>query len=122
MAIIDCTCLGKNPNCERCFGRGYYDPEIINNITPICFSKEKIEIHNGIPFEEIIKKLSKKEIIILISKLEKKIKFNSKQMRIIKNPKIRNQYEKEKNEMQRKLEIAKGYAMSIGIKVVDSGK
>lgn len=24
MAIIDCTCRGVNPNCEKCDGKGYY--------------------------------------------------------------------------------------------------
>jgi|GEM_PF-3145621 len=31
MAIIDCSCRGVNPNCEKCDGKGYYSPRIVKN-------------------------------------------------------------------------------------------
>ena len=48
MTIKDCTCKGINPNCEKCFGRGYYDDEAtgidINTFTLAkTFEREKHE-------------------------------------------------------------------------------
>lgn len=113
MALVDCSCLGNNPDCERCFGRGYFDPDQTNNLTPICKKNEKAETDDSISFEESIKKLSKKAIITLVSKLEKKIIFNYKQLKIIKNPKIRSQYEKGNINMEKKLEIIRDYIKSL---------
>ena len=47
MAIKDCTCIGINPNCEKCFGRGYYDDEA-NEIDLNTFTLVKYLKSNGI--------------------------------------------------------------------------
>ncbi len=31
MGLIDCTCRGINPDCPRCYGRGLYDSEVLQN-------------------------------------------------------------------------------------------
>lgn len=69
MEIIDCSCKGINPSCEKCFGRGYYDISTVHNEKlfenfPIEKPKEKEKT-----FVEEIDKLDSKEIELLAKKL-----------------------------------------------------
>ena len=69
MEIIDCSCKGINPSCEKCFGRGYYDNSTIHNEKqfqnyPVEKTKEKEKT-----FIEEIGKLNANEIESLAKKL-----------------------------------------------------
>ena len=43
MAIVDCSCRGINPECEKCEGKGYYDTEDIDKKPFVTVSKTKKE-------------------------------------------------------------------------------
>ncbi|MGV8135962.1 MAG: hypothetical protein AB2L20_12165 [Mangrovibacterium sp.] len=46
MPIIDCSCKGINPDCERCMGRGYYDSEEIGKISFVKFAVKESKVAN----------------------------------------------------------------------------
>ncbi len=75
MAILDCTCKGVNPNCEKCFGRGYYDDEK-QNIDRIPFKThrpdERVE-EQKTPLKEKLAEYSDHQIYRLIDLSYKEI-------------------------------------------------
>lgn len=83
MSIVDCTCKGINPDCERCFGRGYYDTDITSEHKRIFVAKDNKEVKNSdtdkeLPFSQKVKSLAKLEIEKLIRELIKSIDAISK--------------------------------------------
>jgi hypothetical protein len=83
MEIIDCSCKGINPSCEKCFGRGYYDNSTIHSEKqfqnyPIELPKEKEKT-----FLEELGKLNSDEIGLLAKKLIDIIDNVSKKQSII---------------------------------------
>ena len=79
MPIIDCSCKGISPECEKCFGRGYYDTDDKEYKSHIHFSKEtkNKETKEELPFTEKISSLSAIELKQLINKIISRIDKNS---------------------------------------------
>jgi len=122
MQIVDCSCKGINPDCEKCFGRGYYDLDSLREIPIIHFLKKSEESKTNVElsFEEKISTLSVIEVRILILRFIKtidsisnkqsqillSIPFNSSRMSLI-NVRISelNKLETKKKELQGKLDL-----------------
>ena len=78
MEIIDCSCKGINPTCEKCFGRGYYDTSLVQDDK--YFSNIPLDKPREIKatFTEEISKLNGDEIESFAEKLIEIIDSKSK--------------------------------------------
>jgi hypothetical protein len=77
MSIVDCSCRGINPECEKCEGKGYYNTDNNSSKSRINFIK-KTEDKSKEPelsFEEKVKNIPEKGLRIIIQKLVKEIDF-----------------------------------------------
>ena len=109
MPRIDCICGGRNPNCDKCSGSGYYDTEKITNQKKIFIPKEKK--HNSTkdikkPFSKSVKELTPENLIKEIQEITIIIDSLSKQQENIKKA---TSYRKRKFEEIKRLEKEKSY-------------
>ena len=92
MEFIDCTCKGINPSCEKCFGRGYYNLEILNNSIKTVFVQDQEPIQKPPTFAEEVRQFTKIEMEATLEKLTKAIDSKSaEQFEILHTLYIKNQ-------------------------------
>lgn len=66
MPILDCSCRGINPDCEKCEGKGYYKTEELLNSPKKSYSKKGFIISPHVNFESEILTYSSHKIEKLI--------------------------------------------------------
>lgn len=93
MGNTDCFCLGNNPNCERCFGRGYYNPNNMNETKIFLIDRSEIKSPKKVtpkPQKQKIKELSLDELTHLLNKYVNVIdEISMKQAKLLRTISLR---------------------------------